>query len=118
VFPVSKFAIEVSPDDYENFTIRGDAEYVCQASDTLRRAYAVYSIACVKIEHSPFSLDIEKEEKGLLKTSNDLEAGDKRRDMLRFAEENLRKSLQIVDQLSALTKRTGCTIGQLTLAWG
>jgi hypothetical protein len=76
VFLVSKFAIELFPDNYENFTIRGDVEYVCQASDTLRRAYAVYPIACVQFEYSLFSLDIEKEENGLLKTSNDLEAED------------------------------------------
>ncbi|CAF4199581.1 unnamed protein product, partial [Adineta steineri] len=36
------------------------------SSDTLRRAYAVHPVAAVQIEYSPFSLDIEHENIGLL----------------------------------------------------
>ena len=42
------------------------------SSDTLRRAYAVHPIACVQVEYSPFSLDIESETIGLLKTCREL----------------------------------------------
>jgi aryl-alcohol dehydrogenase-like predicted oxidoreductase len=42
------------------------------SSDTLRRAHAVHPIAAIQIEFSPFDLDIEKEEIGLLKTCREL----------------------------------------------
>ena len=112
------------------------------SSDTLRRAYAVHPIACVQIEYSPFSLDIERDEIGLLKTCrelgvaivcysplgrgiltgqikspDDLEATDLRRMMPRFSKENFSKNLELVDQLTAIAKKKGCTAGQLTLAW-
>jgi len=112
------------------------------SSDTLRRAHAVHPIACVQIEYSPFSLDIEREEIGLLKTCrelgvaivcysplgrgilggqlkspDDLEENDWRRRLPRFSKENFQKNLQLVDQLTALGKKKGCTPGQLTLAW-
>ena len=112
------------------------------SSDTLRRAYAVHPIACVQIEYSPFSLDIERDEIGLLKTCRelgvaivcysplgrgmltgqiksraDLGENDYRRHWPRFSEENFPKNLQLVDQLTALAKKKGCTPGQLTLAW-
>jgi aryl-alcohol dehydrogenase-like predicted oxidoreductase len=112
------------------------------SSDTLRRAYAVHPVACVQIEYSPFSLDIEKEEIGLLKTCrelgvaivcysplgrgmltgqikspDDLEETDWRKHTPRFSKENFPKNLQLVDQITAFAKKKGCTPGQLTLAW-
>ena len=112
------------------------------SSDTLRRAYAVHPVAAVQIEFSPFSLDIEREDIGLLKTCrelgvaivcysplgrgmlggkirspDDLEANDFRRMAPRFSKENFPKNLQLVDKLAALAKKKGCTPGQLTLAW-
>jgi len=112
------------------------------SSDTLRRAYAVHPIACVQIEYSPFSLDIEREEIGLLKTCrelgvaivcysplgrgiltgqykspDDFEENDFRKFLPRFTKENFPKNLQLVDQLTALGKKKVCTPGQLTLAW-
>jgi len=112
------------------------------SSATLRRAYAVHPIACVQIEYSPFSLDIERDEIGLLKTCrelgvaivcysplgrgmltgqikslDDLGENDYRRHWPRFSKENFPKNLQLVDQLTALAKKKGCTPGQLTLAW-
>ena len=112
------------------------------SSDTLRRAYAVHPIACVQIEYSPFSLDIEREEIGLLKTCrelgvalvcysplgrgmltgqikslDDFEEGDFRKSQPRFSKENFPKNLQLVDQLSSIAKKKNCTPGQLTLAW-
>ena len=112
------------------------------SSDTLRRAYAVHPIACVQMEYSPFSLDIERDEIGLLKTCrelgvaivcysplgrgmlggqikspDDLEAGDRRRNMPRFSKENFPKNILLVDQITALATKKGCTPSQLTLAW-
>jgi len=110
------------------------------SSDTLRRAHAVHPIACVQVEYSPISLDIE--ENGLLKACrelgvaivcysplgkgmftetfkapSDLEEDDWRKEMPRFSDENFSKNLQIVNQLRALATKKGCSLGQLTLAW-
>jgi aryl-alcohol dehydrogenase-like predicted oxidoreductase len=112
------------------------------SSDTLRRAYAVHPVAAVQIEYSPFSLDIEHEDIGLLKTCrelgvaivcysplgrgllggqikspDDLEANDYRRSFPRFSKENFPKNLQLVDTLTTIAKKKNCTPSQLTLAW-
>ncbi|UJR23814.1 hypothetical protein I4U23_026790 [Adineta vaga] len=112
------------------------------SSDTLRRAYAIHPIAAVQIEYSPFSLDIEHKEIGLLKTCrqlgvaivcysplgrgiltgqikslDDLEENDSRRRMPRFSQENFKKNLHLVDILTSLAKKKNCTSSQLTLAW-
>ncbi|CAF3973016.1 unnamed protein product [Adineta steineri] len=112
------------------------------SSDTLRRAYAIHPIACVQIEYSPFDLDIENDEIGLLKTCrelgvaivcysplgrgmltgqykspDDFEDNDLRKSLPRFSKENFPKNLELVEQLKSLAKKKGCTPGQLTLAW-
>ena len=112
------------------------------SSETLRRAHAVHPISAVQIEYSPFSLDIESEEIGLLKTCrelgvgivcysplargmltgqvkspDDFEADDSRRMMPRFSKENFSKNLELVNTLTTIAKRKNCTPGQLTLAW-
>src|SRR6185437_12096764 len=112
------------------------------SSDTLRRAYAVHPVACVQIEYSPFSLDIERDEIGLLKTCrelgvaivcyaplgrgmltgqykspDDFAENDFRRIVPRFSKENFSKNLELVNQITTLAKKKGCTPGQLTLAW-
>ena len=112
------------------------------SSDTLRRACAVHHVAAVQIEYSPFSLEIESDQIGLLKTCrelgvaivcysplgrgvltgqikspDDFEEGDFRRMCPRFSEENFPKNLELVDTLTAMAKKKGCTPGQLTLAW-
>lgn len=112
------------------------------SSDTLRRAHAVHPVAAVQIEYSPFSLEIEHESVGLLKTCrelgvaivcysplgrgllggqlkspDDFDEDDYRRRLPRFSKENFPKNLQLVETLSTLAKKKGCTTGQLTLAW-
>lgn len=42
------------------------------SAETLRRAYAVHPIAAVQMEYSPFALEIESEQIGLLKAARDL----------------------------------------------
>ncbi|CAF1307004.1 unnamed protein product [Adineta ricciae] len=112
------------------------------SSNTLRRAYAVHPIACVQVEYSPFSLDIESEALGLLKTCrelgvaivcysplgrglltgqirnpDDFSANDFRRILPRFSKENFPKNLQLVNRLMATAHKKGCTSSQLVLAW-
>jgi aryl-alcohol dehydrogenase-like predicted oxidoreductase len=112
------------------------------SSDTLRRAHAVHPVSAVQIEYSPFSLDIEREEIGILKTCrelgiaivcysplgrgllggqikspDDLGENDKRKHFPRFSKENFPKNLQLVEALTSIAKKKGCTTVQLTLAW-
>jgi aryl-alcohol dehydrogenase-like predicted oxidoreductase len=42
------------------------------SADTLRRAHAVHPISALQVEYSPFTLDIEDENIGLLKTAREL----------------------------------------------
>lgn len=42
------------------------------SADTLRRAHAVHPITAIQVEYSPFTLDIEDEKIGLLKTAREL----------------------------------------------
>ncbi|CAF3756087.1 unnamed protein product [Rotaria sp. Silwood1] len=112
------------------------------SSNTLRRAYAIHPVACVQIEYSPFSLDIERDEIGLLKTCrefgvaivcysplgrglfsgkikspDDFEADDFRRIIPRFSKENFPRNLKLVNELTVIANKKGCTPSQLTLAW-
>ncbi|CAF1061718.1 unnamed protein product [Adineta ricciae] len=112
------------------------------SSDTLRRAHAVHPISAVQVEYSPFSLEIEHADIGLLKTCrelgvaivcysplgrgmltgqikspNDLDKDDRRRHFPRFSEENFPKNIQLVNKLASIAQKKGCTSGQLTLAW-
>ncbi|KAJ9661848.1 hypothetical protein H2201_006328 [Coniosporium apollinis] len=112
------------------------------SSESLRRACKVVHIDAVQVEYSPFALDIESDQIGLLKTCrelgvaivayspigrgmlsgtirspDDFEEGDFRKYAPRFSEENFPKNLKLVDEISALAKEKGCTPTQLTLAW-
>ncbi|KAA6410691.1 MAG: Aldo keto reductase [Lasallia pustulata] len=112
------------------------------SAESLRRAYNVHPISAVQVEYSPFSMDIEDPQINLLnvcrelgvavvaysplgrgfvtgqyKSRDDFEEGDYRRMSPRFSEENFPKNLKLVDEISALAKKKGCTPGQLTLAW-
>jgi len=133
------------------------------SSETLRRACKIEHISAVQIEYvpclnlhdaqqysqltkpprySPFSLDIESEQIGLLKTArelgvaivayspigrgmlggqirspNDFEETDYRRFAPRFTTENFPKNLKLVDRITEIAKKRSCTPSQLTLAW-
>jgi aryl-alcohol dehydrogenase-like predicted oxidoreductase len=54
---------------------------------------------------------------GQYKSPDDFEENDSRRFFPRFSKENFPKNLQLVDQLTSIAKKKGCTTGQLTLAW-
>lgn len=110
------------------------------SAETLRRACKVAHIDAVQMEYSPFSLEIEQLGlmqacrelgvavvayaplgKGLLtgslRSTSDLASDDMRRLFPRFKEENFHKNVELVDKLTAIAKRKGCTSSQLALAW-
>ncbi|KAI0634766.1 Aldo/keto reductase [Trametes polyzona] len=112
------------------------------SSETLRRAHAVHPIAAVQVEYSPFALDIEHEQIGLLKTARELGVAivaysplgrglltgrykspddfapdDWRRKLPRFNAANFPNILKLSDGLAALGKKYNATAGQIALAW-
>ncbi|UJR34713.1 hypothetical protein I4U23_027490 [Adineta vaga] len=141
----SKVPIEEAMTVLKELVQQGKIKYIglseC-SSDTIRRASKIHPISAVQIEYSPFSLNIEKAEIGVLKTCqeleiaivcgsplgrgilagqikshDDLEANDIRRILPRFSKENFPKNLQVVELLNEIAKKKNCTTGQLTLAW-
>lgn len=91
---------------------------------------------------SPFALEIESEQIGILKacrelgcaiiayspigrgmlggsirSPDDFEEGDFRKYAPRFSAENFPKNLELVDRITEISKKKGVTPSQLTLAW-
>jgi len=113
---------------------------ICEAAaETIRRAHRVHPISAVQIEYSLWSREVEAEilplchdlgigfvaysplGRGFL-TGNiagegDLGAGDARRNMPRFAGDNLRHNLELVGELRRLARAEACTPAQLAIAW-
>jgi len=108
----------------------------------LRRAYKVHPIAAVQIEYSPFVLDIERPDIGLLdacrelgvtvvaysplarglltgryKSPDDFEPGDFRHTIPKYSKENFPKILEVVADLQKIGERHNATASQVTLAW-
>ena len=109
----------------------------------MRRAVKIHPIQAYQIEYSPFSMEIENPDIGLLATCrelgiatvaysplgrgiltgqyrsvDDFPADDFRRTIPRFStQENFDKNLVLVDVLKKIADRKNCTPGQLTLAW-
>ncbi len=106
---------------------------------TTRRAYAVHPIAVLQTEYSLWSREPEDEilpivrelgigfvpysplGRGLLtgriKSVEDLEPDDCRRNSPRFLGENFRKNLRLVEEISAIASEKGCAAPRLALAW-
>ena len=110
------------------------------APDTLRRAAAVHPIAALQTEWSLWSRDVERDGvlaaarelgigfvpysplgrgflTGAIRTLDDLDPADYRRGGPRFAQEQLRQNLALVDVVQELASERGCTPAQLALAW-
>jgi len=127
------------------FVRAGKVKYLglseCSA-ETLRRAHAVHPISAFQVEYSPFTLDIEDENVGLLKTCrelgitviaysplgrglitgqykspDDFEDGDFRRSVARYSKENFPRILQLADGLKQIGEKHNATAGQVALAW-
>jgi len=137
--------IEKTVEAMAEFVKAGKIKYLglseCSA-DTLRRAHAVHPISAFQVEYSPFTLDIEDEKIGLLKTCrelgitviaysplgrglltgrykspDDFEEGDRRRVFPRFSKENFPKVLQLTDGLKKIGEKENATASQVALAW-
>lgn len=114
------------------------------SSTALRRAHGVEPVACVQIEYSAFSLDIESPQYELLSTCREFgiaivaysplgrgmlggairsmsdlsKPGDMRAALVpRFFKENLDANVALVEKLSEIARRKGVTTAQLGLAW-
>ncbi|KAH8810723.1 NADP-dependent oxidoreductase domain-containing protein [Xylogone sp. PMI_703] len=109
---------------------------------SLHRAHAEHPISALQMEYSPFTLDIESRETGILKAArslgialvaysplgrgfmsgkykspDDFDEGDFRRTAPRFSKENFPKDLKLVEAFGDLAEKKDCTPAQLCLAW-
>eukprot|EP00301_Raphidiophrys_heterophryoidea_P019695 c4571_g1_i1.p1 GENE.c4571_g1_i1~~c4571_g1_i1.p1 ORF type:complete len:351 (-),score=105.26 c4571_g1_i1:98-1105(-) len=127
----------------KEFVQEGKVRYIglseCTPSE-LRRAHAVHPITAIQMEWSLQTRDLEKEVvptarelgvaivaysplgRGLLSkrftNTNELEAGDYRRTVPRFAkDDNFQKNVDGAERLDAIAKAKGHTAGQAALAW-
>jgi aryl-alcohol dehydrogenase-like predicted oxidoreductase len=109
------------------------------APETIRRAHAVHPISALQTEYSLWSRDPEAEIlptvgeleigfvaysplgrgflSGRIRSVEDLEEKDFRRRGPRFQEENLRRNLELVEQVEAIAQSKGVTASQLAIAW-
>ena len=109
------------------------------APATIRRAHAVHPIGALQTEYSLWSREPEAEilptvrELGIgfvaysplgrgfltgqIRSPEDLDADDWRRQAPRFQGENFQRNLDLVAMIESLSERKGCTPGQLALAW-
>jgi aryl-alcohol dehydrogenase-like predicted oxidoreductase len=109
------------------------------APATIRRAHAVHPIAALQTEYSLWSREPEAEilrtvrELGIgfvpysplgrgfltgqIRSIEDLDADDYRRNSPRFQGENFQKNIALVGEIEAIASEKGCTSSQLALAW-
>jgi len=106
---------------------------------TIRRAHAVHPVAALQTEYSLWTRDPEAEllpllrELGIgfvpysplghgfltgqIRSPDDLADGDWRKTNPRFAGENFKRNLRIVDEVQAIAAEAGATPAQIALAW-
>lgn len=109
------------------------------APATIRRAYREHPITALQTEYSLWSRDPETEHfavcrelgiafvaysplgrgflTGTIRHFEDLAADDFRRNSPRFMGENFQRNLDVVDAVSSIAERRGCTAAQVALAW-
>lgn len=109
------------------------------APETIRRAHATYPISALQTEYSLWSREPEEtilptlRELGIgfvpysplgrgfltgqIKSPDDFEADDYRKNSPRFQGDNFQKNLDLVARIEKLAKAKGCTVSQLALAW-
>ena len=110
------------------------------SAQTLRRAHAAHPIAAVQNEWSLWSRDLETNGQlaaarelgigivayspigrgfltGTLKSRDDFDEDDFRRDSPRFSAENFGKNLELVSRVEAIAANKGFTAAQIALAW-
>ncbi|KAL9088201.1 MAG: hypothetical protein Q9165_006328 [Trypethelium subeluteriae] len=140
-----KTPVEKTIRELKKLQDEGKIKYIglseCSA-ESLRRASKIAHIDAVQVEYSPFSLEIESEQIPILKTARELGTaivayspigrgmlsgkyrspedfpeGDFRRNAPRFSKENFPKNLKLVDEITEIANKKGCTASQITLAW-
>jgi aryl-alcohol dehydrogenase-like predicted oxidoreductase len=106
---------------------------------TLERAHAVHPIAALQTEYSLWTRDPEPEVlptcrklgvafvaysplgrgflTGAIKSPEDFDADDTRRQHPRFQGENFKRNLELVEKVKQLAAQAGATASQLALAW-
>ncbi len=109
------------------------------AADTIRRAHAVHPITAVQSEYSLWTRDVERAVlpavrelgigfvaysplgrgflTGAIRERDALADNDSRRGSPRFAEENLRVNLALLERIERVADRVGASPSQLSLAW-
>ncbi|KNC19387.1 aldo/keto reductase [Arthrobacter sp. RIT-PI-e] len=109
------------------------------APGTIRRAHAVHAVTALQTEYSLWSRDPEEELlplvrelgigfvpysplgrgflTGTIRSVDQLDASDFRRNNPRFAGENLQTNIRIVEQVDDVAGQLGATPGQVALAW-
>jgi aryl-alcohol dehydrogenase-like predicted oxidoreductase len=109
------------------------------APQSIRRACSVHPISALQTEYSLWTRDVEVEilatcrELGIgfvpysplgrgfltgrIKSTEDLEEGDWRRNSPRFQEENLKHNLAIIRRLEEIAAAKKCSLSQLALSW-
>ncbi|MFE2052036.1 aldo/keto reductase [Streptomyces sp. NPDC059459] len=110
------------------------------SADTVRRAHAVHPLTAVQSELSLFSRDplasgvkrtLDELGVGLvayspigrgflsgaIRSVDDLDEDDSRRELPRFAPANIAANLELVDHVRAVSQRHGATPSQVALAW-
>jgi len=107
--------------------------------ETLKRAHATHPVAALQTEYSLWTRDAEDDLlplcaelgvgyvaysplgrgflTGTITGLDALEETDRRRQHPRFAEENLAQNVRLLDTLTGLAAKEGCTPAQLALAW-
>jgi aryl-alcohol dehydrogenase-like predicted oxidoreductase len=109
------------------------------SAETLRRASKVHTITALQTEYSIWTRDIESEIlpvcrelniglvaysplgrgflTGALSSKENMDEKDFRRLSPRFSDDNIAENAKMVEELSAVSKRLGCTNAQMALAW-
>ena len=110
------------------------------SADTVRRAFAVHPITALQTEYSLWTRDTEENGifdtcrelgvgfvayspigrgflSGAIKSPDDLDETDWRRNLPRFQGENFKKNLELVDRVEYIAKDKGVSASQLALAW-
>ncbi|MDB6163562.1 MAG: aldo/keto reductase [Xanthomonadaceae bacterium] len=126
-----------------DLVVQGKVRYLglSEASaDTVRRAHAVHPITALQSEYSLWTRDPETTGTlaacdalgigfvpysplgrgfltGAIRSPDDFEQDDYRRNSPRFQGANFDRNLALVQQVQALAQDKGCTPGQLALAW-